>query len=104
MCAGPKGSSNSRFPAERSRDTDWSHSSTRFAHPISLHLCADIAIAPDEHAEQSGTMIFSQMSRGIFGHPTAEVIVAQADRLRAKRVFLLAGRTLDTKADEISKV
>ena len=53
---------------------------------------------------QSGTMIFSQMSRGIFGHPTAEVIVAQADRLRAKRVFLLAGRTLDTKADEISKV
>jgi hypothetical protein len=38
---------------------------------------------------QSGTMVFTQMSRVIFGQPAAATIVAVAERLGAKRVFLL---------------
>ena len=53
---------------------------------------------------RSGTMIFTQMNRVIFGRPAAEAIVAEADRLGAKRVFVLTGRTLNTKTDEIEKV
>ena len=53
---------------------------------------------------QSGTMIFTQMNRVLFGLPAAEAIVAEADRLGAKRVFLLTGHTLHTKTEEVAKV
>jgi maleylacetate reductase len=53
---------------------------------------------------QSGTMVFTAMNRVIFGKPAAESIVAEADRLQAKRVFVLTGRTLNTATDEIEKV
>ena len=53
---------------------------------------------------QAGTMIFTQMNRVVFGKPAAEAVVAEADRLGAKRVFLLTGRTLHTKTDEVAKV
>ena len=53
---------------------------------------------------QSGTMVFTQMNRVIFGQPAAATIVAEADRLGAKRVFLLTGRTLNRSTDEIEKV
>jgi len=53
---------------------------------------------------QSGTMVFSQMKRVIFGQPAAATIVAEADRLGAKRVFLLTGRTLNRSTDEVEKV
>ncbi|HJQ60239.1 MAG TPA: iron-containing alcohol dehydrogenase [Vineibacter sp.] len=53
---------------------------------------------------QSGTMVFTAMNRVIFGKPAAESIVAEADRLRSRRVFVLAGRTLNTRTDEIDKV
>jgi maleylacetate reductase len=53
---------------------------------------------------QSGTMVFTQMNRVMFGKPAAESIVAEADRLGAKRVFVLAGRTLNTRTDEIQKL
>ena len=53
---------------------------------------------------QSGTMVFTAMNRVIFGKPAAEAIVAEADRLQARRVFVLAGRTLNTGTDEIDKV
>ena len=53
---------------------------------------------------QTGTMVFTQMNRVIFGQPAAGAIVAEADRLGASRVFVLTGRTLATATDEIGKV
>jgi maleylacetate reductase len=53
---------------------------------------------------QSGTMVFTQMNRVIFGQPAAATIVAEADRLGAKRVFLLTGRTLNRDTDEVEKL
>jgi maleylacetate reductase len=53
---------------------------------------------------QSGTMVFTAMNRVIFGKPAAEAIVAEAERLGATRVFVLSGRTLNTKTDEVTKV
>ncbi|TWT06119.1 iron-containing alcohol dehydrogenase [Reyranella sp. CPCC 100927] len=53
---------------------------------------------------QSGTMAFTAMNRVIFGKPAAEQIVAEADRLRAGRVFVLTGRTLNTQTEEIAKI
>ena len=53
---------------------------------------------------QSGTMVFTQMNRVIFGKPAADSIAAEADRLGARRVFVLAGGTLNRKTDEIGKV
>ena len=53
---------------------------------------------------QSGTMVFTAMNRVIFGKPAAESIVAEVDRLQAKRVFILSGHTLNSATDEIEKV
>ena len=53
---------------------------------------------------QSGTMVFTQMNRVIFGQPAAATIVAESERLGAKRVFLLTGRTLNRDTDEVEKV
>ena len=53
---------------------------------------------------QSGTMVFTQMNRVIYGQPAAAMIVAEAERLGAKRVFLLTGRTLNRDTDEVEKV
>ena len=53
---------------------------------------------------QSGTMVFTQMNRVIFGQPAAATIVAESERLGAKRVFLLTGRTLNKDTDEVEKV
>lgn len=53
---------------------------------------------------QTGLMIFTQMNRVIFGRPAAQAIVEEAIRLSAKRVFLLASRTLNRNSDEIEKV
>ncbi len=53
---------------------------------------------------QSGTMVFTQMNRVIFGKPAAESIIKEADRLGASRVFLLVSRTLNSTTDEIDKI
>ncbi len=53
---------------------------------------------------QSGQMVFTEMNRVIFGRPAAEVVVEEADRLGAKRVFILSGGTLNRKTDEVKKV
>jgi maleylacetate reductase len=52
---------------------------------------------------QSGTMVFTQMNRVIFGQPAAATIVAEAERLGATRVFLLTGRTLNRSTDELRR-
>lgn len=53
---------------------------------------------------QSGTMVFNQLNRVIFGKPAAASIVEEADRLGAKRVFALTSRTLATTSDELDKI
>ncbi len=53
---------------------------------------------------QSGQMVFTQMNRVIFGRPAGQSVVEEAERLGAKRVFLLVGRTLNTATDEIDKI
>lgn len=53
---------------------------------------------------QSGTMIFTAMNRVIFGKAAAASILSEAERLGAKRVFVLSGRTLNTATDEVGKV
>jgi maleylacetate reductase len=53
---------------------------------------------------QTGTMVFTQMNRVVFGQPAAKAIVAEADRLGAKRVFILSGGTLNRETDEVAKV
>jgi maleylacetate reductase len=53
---------------------------------------------------QSGTMVFTQMNRVIFGKPVAASIVAESERLGAKRVFVLSGQTLNRKTGEVAKV
>jgi len=53
---------------------------------------------------QSGTMIFTQMGRVIFGKPAAAAVAAEAERLGAKRVFILSGHTLNTKTGEVQRL
>ena len=53
---------------------------------------------------QSGTMVFTRMNRVMFGKGAAPSIVAEAERLGARRVFVLSGRTLNRETDEIAKV
>ncbi len=53
---------------------------------------------------QTGMMVFTRMNRVIFGQPAAAAIAAEADRLAARRVFVLASRTLNTKTGEIGKI
>lgn len=53
---------------------------------------------------QSGTMAFNQLNRVIFGKAAASSVVAEAERLGAKRIFALVSRTLATKTDELDKI
>ncbi len=53
---------------------------------------------------QSGAMVFNQLNRVIFGQEAATSIVAEADRLGARRVFALVSRTLASKTDELAKI
>jgi len=53
---------------------------------------------------QSGSMFFTRMNRVLFGHPAAQAISQEADRLGARRVFVLASRTINSKTDEVEKV
>ncbi len=53
---------------------------------------------------QSGTMVFTAMNRVIFGQEAAAAIVAEADRLQARRVFVLTGRTLNARTGEVDKI
>lgn len=48
--------------------------------------------------------LFPPMDRVIYGVPTARAVAEEAERLGARRVFLIVSRTLNTKTDEIEKV
>ncbi|MEH2610630.1 iron-containing alcohol dehydrogenase [Bradyrhizobium sp. AZCC 1693] len=52
----------------------------------------------------TGVHSFPAIDRVIYGKAASEALNDEAERLNAKRVFLLASRTLNTKTDEIEKV
>jgi maleylacetate reductase len=51
-----------------------------------------------------GRVVFGAMDEVVFGHPAAEAIVAQLDRLGAARAFLMVSGTLNRQTDEIEKI
>jgi maleylacetate reductase len=51
-----------------------------------------------------GEIVFTRMERVVFGRPAAEVVAETADRLGAKRVFILAGRTLNRETGAVRQV
>jgi maleylacetate reductase len=51
-----------------------------------------------------GRVVFGAMDEVVFGHPAAEAIVAQMDRLGAARAFLMVSGTLNRQTDEIEKI
>ena len=51
-----------------------------------------------------GRVVFGAMDEVVFGTPAAEAVVAQMDRLRAVRAFLMVSGTLNRKTDEIEKI
>ena len=53
---------------------------------------------------RSGTYDFLAQERIIWGKPAAEAAVAEADRLGAARVFLVASRTLNRKTPVVAAV
>jgi len=53
---------------------------------------------------KAGIHNFPAIDRVIYGKAASEALNDEAERLNAKRVFLLASRTLNTKTDEIEKI
>src|SRR5688500_8581911 len=53
---------------------------------------------------RAGEIVFTGMERVVFGRPAAEVLAEATDRLGAKRVFILAGRTLNRETDAVRQI
>jgi maleylacetate reductase len=53
---------------------------------------------------RAGEIVFTGMDRVAFGRPAAETVVQTAERLGAKRVFILAGGTLNRKTDVVRRI
>jgi maleylacetate reductase len=51
-----------------------------------------------------GRVVFGAMDEVVFGHPAADAIVAQMDRLGAGRAFLMVSGTLNRQTGEIEKI
>ena len=51
-----------------------------------------------------GRVVFGAMDEVVFGHPAAEAIVAQMDRLGAARAFLMVSGSLNRNTGEIEKI
>ena len=51
-----------------------------------------------------GSHQYPTMETVIYGKPAAEALREEAERLGAKRVYLIASRTLNTTTDEIEKI
>ena len=52
----------------------------------------------------NGRVVFGAMDEVVFGRPAAEAVVAQIDRLRAARAFLMVSGTLNRQTDAIEKI
>src|SRR5258705_10398121 len=53
---------------------------------------------------ESGFHNFPATDRVVYGKPAAEALSEEVARLNAKRVFLIASRTLNRKTDEMEKI
>src|SRR6266576_982834 len=53
---------------------------------------------------RTGEIVFTGMERVVFGRPAAEAVADAVDRLGAKRVFILAGRTLNRHTDAVRRI
>src|ERR1700704_267553 len=51
-----------------------------------------------------GSYQYPAMDSVVYGKPAAQALREEAERLDARRVFLIASRTLNTKTDEIEKI
>jgi maleylacetate reductase len=51
-----------------------------------------------------GRVVFGAIEEVVFGHPAAEAILSQMDRLRSDRAFLMVSGTLNRNTDEIAKI
>ncbi|WP_439395289.1 iron-containing alcohol dehydrogenase [Bradyrhizobium sp. PMVTL-01] len=51
-----------------------------------------------------GRVVYGAIEEVVFGHPAASAIVAQMDRLGARRAFLMVSRTLNRQTDEIARI
>ncbi len=52
----------------------------------------------------SGMFVFTAVERIVFGQPAAQALRAEAQRLDAKRVFLIVSGTMNRTTDEVAKV
>src|SRR5215831_10421620 len=52
----------------------------------------------------AGSYQYPTMETVIYGKPAAEALCEEAERVGAKRVYLIASRTLNTTTDEIEKI
>ena len=55
-------------------------------------------------AVRSGEIVFTGMDRVVFGRPAAEAVVQMAERLGARRVFLLTSGTLNRQTDVVQRI
>ena len=53
---------------------------------------------------RAGEIVFTGMDRVVFGRPAADAVVEAADRLGARRVFILASATLNRKTDVVRRI
>ncbi|GEP54184.1 iron-containing alcohol dehydrogenase [Reyranella soli] len=53
---------------------------------------------------RAGEIVFTGMDRVVFGRTAAEAVVQAAERLSAKRVFILAGKTLNRETDAVRQI
>src|ERR671919_85659 len=53
---------------------------------------------------RAGEIVFTGMDRVVFGRPAAEAVAEAAERLGAKRVFILAGKTLNRETDAVRRI
>jgi maleylacetate reductase len=51
-----------------------------------------------------GRVVFGAMDEVVFGHPAAQAIVGQMDRLGTSRAFLMVSGTLNRQTDEIERI
>jgi maleylacetate reductase len=51
-----------------------------------------------------GRVVYGAIEEVVFGHPAAEAVVAQMDRLGTRRAFLMVSGTLNRQTDEIAKI
>src|SRR3984893_2478657 len=58
----------------------------------------------EQSIQAHGSYQYPSMDFVVYGKPAAEALREEAERLDARRVFLIASRTLNTRTDEIEKI